>query len=49
MLIKYIENDCKIEEKYVERINQFFKFDDNKNCKRVCDEIVKLGKNNEEN
>lgn len=49
MLIQYIENDCKIEEKYIERINQFFKFNDNKNCKRVYDEIIKLGENNEKN
>ena len=41
-LIKMIENDCVLENKYLKRMNSTFKFDDNKNCERVYDEIKKL-------
>lgn len=41
-IIKYIENDCKLEEKYEERINNFYYKFDNKNCERVHQEILKL-------
>ena len=41
-IIKYIENDCKIEKKYQERINKFYKYHDQNNCKRVYEEILKL-------
>lgn len=40
-LIKMINNDCKIEKKYVNRIEKTFKFNDVKNCKRIYEEIVK--------
>ena len=41
-IIKFIENDCKIEKKYQERINKFYKYHDQNNCKRVYEEILKL-------
>lgn len=37
----YIENDCKMEEKYRKRVDSFFKFTDKNNCKRVYDWILK--------
>lgn len=40
-LIEMIKNDCKIERKYVNRIEKTFKFNDVKNCKRIYEEIVK--------
>ena len=40
-LIKTIENGCRVEEKYVNRINQFFDKRDNHNCKRTY-EAIKL-------
>lgn len=43
-IIKYIENDCKIEKKYIDRINKFFKYTDRKNCERIYDEIISLDK-----
>lgn len=43
-LIKIIENDCKIEKKYLNRIHKTFKFHDTKNCERVYNEIEKLEK-----
>lgn len=43
-IIKYINNDCKLDNKYQERINKFYKYHDQNNCKRVYEEILKLDK-----
>ena len=39
--IEYIENDCKMEDEYVEKVDKFFKYTDKNNCKRVYDWILK--------
>lgn len=39
-LISYIENDCKLGDKYRERINSFFAFNDRENCSRIVDRIL---------
>ena len=41
-IIEYIEKDCVIEDKYLERINNFYAYNDQNNCKRVYEEILKL-------
>ena len=41
-IIEYMNNDCKLKNKYRDRIDNFFAFDDFQNCKRVYDEILKL-------
>ena len=41
-IVKYIQNDCKMEDKYIQRINRFYTFTDKNNCKRVYDEILKM-------
>lgn len=41
-IIRYIESDCKLEKKYQNRINKFYKYHDKKNCERVYKEIKKL-------
>lgn len=41
-IIKYIKNDFKIEDKYRKRIEKFYKYQDQKNCERVYQEITKL-------
>ena len=41
-IIKCINNDCKLEDKYVQRINKFYTFLDKNNCKRVYEEILKM-------
>lgn len=41
-LIEYMENDCRLKEKYAGRIDSFFKFHDRKNCERIYLEIKKL-------
>ncbi len=34
-LIRLIERDCKNDEKYIKRIDDFFAFDDRRNCERI--------------
>jgi CDP-glycerol glycerophosphotransferase (TagB/SpsB family) len=41
-IIKFIENDCKLDKKYEKRIDKFYKYRDKNNCKRVYEEIKKL-------
>lgn len=43
-LIEYMENDCKIKDAYLERINKFYAFHDKNNCKRVYEAIISLDK-----
>lgn len=43
-IIKYIENDCKLEEKYEKRCEEFFYYHDANNCKRVYDAIIEHDK-----
>lgn len=38
-IIEYLENDCKMEDKYKERVDKFFKYNDKNNCKRCYDWI----------
>lgn len=40
MVIKYMKNGCKLEEKYERRINEFFAFDDKNNSERVYQAIL---------
>ena len=39
-IIESINNDCKNSQKYLDRINSFFKYDDRKNCERIYNEII---------
>lgn len=43
-IIEYIENDYKVEEEYLDRINAFFEYNDNKNCERNYEAILKIEK-----
>ena len=42
LIIEYIENDCKIKEKYSKRISNLYRFNDKNNCKRAYDAIKKI-------
>lgn len=42
LLIDYIENDCKLKDKYEKRINNFFAFNDKNNSERVYKKIKEL-------
>jgi hypothetical protein len=37
-----VEKECKMEEKYVNRVDNFFKYIDCNNCERIYNEILKL-------
>lgn len=41
-LIEYIENGCVLKDKYRERIDNFFAFNDKNNCQRILDKILEL-------
>ena len=41
VLIKYVKNGCKMEKKYIDRVDNFFEYFDDNNCKRIYDEIIK--------
>ena len=43
-LIEIINNDGKLEEKYLKRIKEFYKYNDTNNCERVYKEIINLKK-----
>ncbi len=43
-IIKCLENDCKMEEKYKKRCNEFFYYHDGNNCKRVYEAIMEHDK-----
>ena len=39
-IINYVEKDCEMEDKYIQRVDDFFEFTDGKNCKRTYDWIL---------
>lgn len=43
-IIEYMENGCKLKDKYRERIDSFFAFNDKNNCQRVYEKIVEFSK-----
>ena len=44
-IIEYMENGCQLKEEYRQRIDGFFAFDDQNNCKRVYEKIMELDSN----
>ena len=41
-IVEYLENDCKLKQKYRDRIDSFFAFNDKKNCQRVFERIIQM-------
>ena len=41
-IIKSIESDCVLEEKYLKRAKEFFKYRDGNNCERIYQQILKI-------
>ena len=39
-LCKMIENGCKMEKKYISRVEDFFEYTDHSNCKRIMEEML---------
>ena len=42
VIIDYVNNDCAMKEEYIKKVENFFKFIDKNNCKRVYESIKKL-------
>lgn len=42
-IIKAVANDCRMEEKYRERVERFFAWTDHNNCKRVLEAVEHIG------
>lgn len=42
LLIEYIENDCKMKDKFIKRVDDFFLYTDKNNCKRVHEAIKNI-------
>lgn len=40
-LVRLIENDCRMDEEYQRRINEFFAYRDGKNCERIYQELLR--------
>ncbi|MDO4519751.1 MAG: CDP-glycerol glycerophosphotransferase family protein [Eubacteriales bacterium] len=41
-MIKYLESDCEMEDKYVQRVEQCFKYTDRNNCKRIFEALLEI-------
>lgn len=41
-IIEYMQNGCRLKEKYRQRIDHFFAFQDKNNCRRVYEKILEL-------
>ncbi|MDO5137600.1 MAG: CDP-glycerol glycerophosphotransferase family protein [Oscillospiraceae bacterium] len=42
LILEYVANDCLLKDLYRKRIDEFFAYNDQNNCKRVLDKIVEL-------
>lgn len=41
LLCNYMKNNCQMKQLYVDRVNEFYDFDDHNNCQRIYNEIIK--------
>lgn len=48
-IIEYMENGCRLKDKYRQRIDDFFAFNDKNNCQRVYEKIIELDNRNASN
>ena len=39
-IIRFIENDCQMSDKYKKRVDSFFEFHDNLNSERIFNELL---------
>lgn len=44
LLCEYMENNCRMKQKYIDRADDFFAFSDHNNCSRIYSEIMKSQK-----
>lgn len=43
-LCEYMKNNCQMKPKYIERVIDFYKFDDHNNCERIYNEVLNYQK-----
>lgn len=43
-IIEYMQNGCKLKDKYRERIDGFFAYNDKRNCERIYNRIIEMDK-----
>lgn len=43
-LCEYMESGCKMSQKYIDRVDDFYNFDDHNNCERIYKEILEFQK-----
>lgn len=48
-IIEYMENGCQLKDKYRERIDKFFAFNDQNNCQRVYEKIIEMDRREKSN
>ena len=48
-IIEYMENGCQLKDKYRERIDKFFAFNDQNNCQRVYEKIIEMDRREKPN
>ena len=41
-IIEYAANDCELKNEYRDRIDRFFAFNDQENCRRVTEKILQM-------
>ena len=44
LIKRYIANDCQMQEKYQQRVDEFYEYHDKNNCKRVYEFILNMKK-----
>ena len=44
LIKEYVLNDCQMKDKYQKRVDNFYKFHDKNNCKRIYDFIINIKK-----
>ena len=42
LIKKHIDDDCQMKEKFKQRVDDFYRFTDKNNCKRVYDYILTI-------
>lgn len=44
LLCEYMANNCKMKQKYIDRVNDFYIYDDHNNCKRIYEQVYNFQK-----
>lgn len=42
LVIEYMKDSCKMKDKYIARVDEFFLYKDKNNCQRIYEQIIKI-------